>query len=135
MPRPVAVGIRVTGLRTMARDARRTITRMDKGIRGANKRSVERVLVPRIRSAAPRRKGWLAGSVRARATAQRAQIIVGTPVKVPYAGPINFGWPLRHIAAQEFIYSSIAAVEEEMLDVYIFEIDKATRPFAPLGKL
>ncbi len=135
MPAPVAVGIRVTGLRDMARDARNTINRLDKGIRGANKKSVERALVPRIKAAAPRRSGALAGSVKGRATAQRAQIIVGTPVKVPYAGPINFGWPLRHIAAQEFIYSSIAAAEKEMLDIYIFEIDKATKPFAPLGRL
>jgi hypothetical protein len=135
MPPPAAVGIRVKGLRTMARDARSTINRLDKGIRGANKKSAERALVPRIRAAAPRRSGALANSVRARATAQRAQIIVGTNVKVPYAGPINFGWPLRGIRAQEFIYKSIAAAEKEMLDIYIFEIDKATRPIAPLGKL
>ena len=119
----------------MARDARATINRLDKGIRLANKKSVERAFVPLIKARAPRRSGALAGSVKARATAQRAQIIVGTNVRVPYAGPINFGWPLRHIAPQEFIYSGIAAGEKAMLDIYVTEIDKATRPFAPLGKL
>lgn len=133
MPGPV--GIRVTGLKTMARDARNTVTRLDKGIKKANRRSVERALVPRVRGGAPSRTNRLASTVRARATAFRAQLIVGSNVKVPYAGPINFGWLARNIVGQEFIYRGIVSGNNAMLEIYIEEIDRATKSFAPLGKL
>ncbi len=129
------VGVRVTGLKTMARDARKTQIRLDRGIKKANRKSVQRALVPRVKARAPKRSGRLEGSVRGRATASRAQIIVGSNVRVPYAGPINFGWFARNIQPQEFIYSGIVAGNDDMLEIYTEEINKAVAVFAPLGKL
>jgi hypothetical protein len=54
------------------------------------------------RSLAPRRSGRLAGDVRAGKAKTKATIAVGR-ASVPYAGPVNYGWPRRHIAANLFM--------------------------------
>ena len=54
------------------------------------------------RGTAPRRSGRLAGDVRPGRGKTRATVIVGR-ASVPYAGPINYGWPSRHIAANLFM--------------------------------
>lgn len=58
----------------------------------------------------PRRTGRLAGTVRGNRAVSQAVVQAGTAA-VPYAGPIHWGWPARHIEAQPWI--SDAAVESE----------------------
>lgn len=51
---------------------------------------------------APKRSGALARSLRASKTKNRATIRAGSKA-VPYAGPINYGWARRNIAASNFM--------------------------------
>lgn len=117
------------------RDTARLPGRVDKRVKKANKTAIKKAVVPPVRRGAPRRSGRLAKSVRALATAKRAQLAVGTNVRVPYAGPINFGWPARNIKPQEFIYSGIVKSEDQILDIYVEELNDAVKRFAPRGKL
>jgi hypothetical protein len=127
--------VEVTGLRDLVAELRNTPGRMDKELRKANKNAVQKAIVPKVRRGAPYASGRLEKSVRGLASATRAQLAVGTNTGVPYAGPINFGWPSRNIAAQEFIYKGIVDAEPDVLEIYVIQVDKAVGPAFPQGKL
>lgn len=67
---------------------------------------------------APRRTGRLAGSVRGNKAKNKAVIIAGR-ARIPYAGPINYGWRKRGIKPSLFMQradSRIAPRAIEMLE-------------------
>ena len=65
-------------------------------LKEVNRRAAD-IAKPEAVARAPRGKtGRLAGSIRAGAT-QKAGIIRAGRKTVPYAGPINYGWPARNI--------------------------------------
>ena len=51
---------------------------------------------------APKRTGRLAASVRGNRAKNKAVVMAGR-ASVVYAGPINYGWPARKIAAARFM--------------------------------
>ena len=56
-------------------------------------RAAAQIALPAVRNLAPRGKtGRLAGSLRVGAT-KRAGVIRAGRKAVPYAGPVNYGWP------------------------------------------
>lgn len=57
----------------------------------------------------PRRSGAIAGSVRGNRAQSKAVVRAGKAA-VPYAGPINYGWPARGIAPSLFMQKG----DEEM---------------------
>ena len=76
------------------------------------------------RNLAPRGKtGRLAGSLRVGAT-NRAGVIRAGRKAVPYAGPINYGWPKRHIRPRLFVNNGVASTESQWQKVYKDFIDK-----------
>lgn len=66
---------------------------------------------------APRRTGRLASSVRGNRSAGRATVSAGGAT-LPYAGPIHWGWPSRHIDGQPFIVDTALATEPVWLPMY-----------------
>ncbi len=52
---------------------------------------------------APRNTGALARSIKGKGTAHRATIKAGGTTRVPYAGPINYGWKARNIKPSRFM--------------------------------
>ncbi len=72
-------------------------------------------------AAAPRRSGRLAADVRGNRAKGKAVVTAGR-ASVPYAGPINYGWPKRGIAPAGFMQKAdqqmrpvaIARLEEEI---------------------
>ena len=70
-------------------------------------RQAANIALPAVRSLAPRGKtGRLAGSIRAgRKT-------------VPYAGPINYGWPARNIRPRTFVNDAVASTESQWAKEY-----------------
>ncbi len=134
MPDPVKVQIQ--GLRELQRElAKIDDGAMKKRLSQASKGAAKEVLVPRMQKNAPRRSGDLGKAVRALSTSTRTRIAVGTNVKVPYAGPINFGWPSRGIRSQEFIYRTIVEEQEAFLEKYWGAIDTLVSRAFPRGKL
>lgn len=75
-------------------------------------------------SRAPRRSGALAGSVRAARQVRRARVQAGTS-RVPYAGPIHWGWPSRQISSQPFVSEAAQATEPQWTAQYRRDVEAA----------
>lgn len=63
----------------------------------------------------PTRSGKLRDSLKASATLRSGRVKAGKKL-VPYAGPIHFGWPRRHIRPNPFLYTALDRRREEVLD-------------------
>lgn len=63
---------------------------------------------------APRRSGALAGSIRGNRAKNKAVVSAGK-ARVPYAGPINYGWPRRGISAALFMQRADRAMQPRAL--------------------
>jgi len=74
-------------------------------------------------SRAPRRSGALAASVRGSRQAARAVVAVGG-ARVPYAGPIHWGWPARGIPRRPFVLEAAEATQASWLAEYEAEIER-----------
>lgn len=70
----------------------------------------------------PTLTGRLAKTGRPSGTQSAAIVRVGTTA-VPYGGPIHWGWPNRHIAAQPWIYIAAGDTEQAWLGTYMAAID------------
>lgn len=73
---------------------------------------------------APARTGRLRGTIRAAGTKTAAVVRAGFK-RVPYAGPIHWGWAKRNIAANPFISQGAQDSEGRWIRVYEDYIDQA----------
>ena len=77
------------------------------------------LIVGAARARAPKRSGRLASSL--------APVVSATAVTVashlPYAGPVHWGWPARHIAAQPFLSDAATSTETTWAGYYETELD------------
>jgi hypothetical protein len=107
--------VKVEGLNNLVR----TLTRagVDLGDLKAANQKAGNIVAARARGDAPRKSGALAGNVRSARQARRARIMAGSS-RVPYAGPIHWGWPARHISSQPFIAEAAQRSESEWADAY-----------------
>lgn len=79
-------------------------------LKEVNRRAAD-IAKPEAVARAPRGKtGRLAGSIRAGAT-QKAGIIRAGRKTVPYAGPINYGWPARNIRPRTFVKKTMNQIK------------------------
>jgi hypothetical protein len=75
---------------------------------------------------APKRTGRLAASIRGNRAAGKAVVTAGR-ASVKYAGPINYGWPKRNIAASGFMQKASDEVGPQALDILQDEVNQAIR--------
>lgn len=75
---------------------------------------------------APKVSGLLAGNVRAGAAKTKATVYVGG-ARVPYAGPINFGWPARNIEAALFMQGAADNKADRAAETITNEINHLIR--------
>ncbi len=75
------------------------------------------------RSRAPVLTGTLRDDIRGGGTKTRAYVSVGRK-RIPYAGPIHFGWPARNIEANPFLYEAMDSRADEVRDVYAHRVDE-----------
>jgi hypothetical protein len=75
------------------------------------------------RPAAPHRSGKLAGSIRSSGT-KTAGVVRAGGAAVPYAQPIHWGWPRRHIKPHMFVTGPAAATEPTWGAVFERHIDR-----------
>lgn len=69
------------------------------------------------RTASPVRTGRLAATVRGNNAAGAAVILAGR-ARVPYAGPIHWGWAARNITANPFLVRGARATEGVWVQAY-----------------
>jgi hypothetical protein len=107
-----------------AKELRRSLKRAgdDLGdLKDANA-EVAGMVAGRASSLAPRVSGRLAGSVRGNRAAASAVVKVGG-ASLPYAGPVHWGWPARHIAANPFAVNAAHDTEPAWTATYLDAIE------------
>lgn len=75
------------------------------------------------RGLAPRRTGRLAGDIRTSRSKTKALVLAGD-AKVPYAGPVHYGWPRRHIAANLFLTKAADSKAESSAEQLAAEMQR-----------
>lgn len=123
MTRPV----RIEGIKEVRSAIRAISDEMDRNgakaeLRVMNLHAAE-VVKQKADSLVPRRSGQLAKTVRASGTQKSARVRAGYQ-RVPYAGPIHFGWPARGIYPQPFLYDALDSRRLQVVEVYERGIDR-----------
>lgn len=112
--------VEVDGLRNL----RRTLTAAGVSLQDLKDAHAEvaRVVVRAAEPHTPRRTGALAASLRGSGT-QTAAVARAGRAAVPYAGPIHWGWPRRHIKAQPWIYDAAVASQDQWTGTYLSALE------------
>jgi hypothetical protein len=84
---------------------------------------VGKLVAEQAREEVPVRSGALRGSIRAANTGRGAKVRAGSK-RVPYAGPIHFGWRDRNIQSNRFLYRAVDKKVDVALDMYLEEVYK-----------
>jgi phage gpG-like protein len=77
---------------------------------------------------APRLTGALASSVVGNPSSDKAQILAGSAA-VPYAGVIEYGWPLRNIEARPYLNPAVNNNIGYIVEKYNDSIQKAIKQY------
>jgi hypothetical protein len=121
---------------TGAKELRRALKKMDgrlKDLKDVHD-DVGHVVASRARAIAPHLSGTLAGSIGNDRRVAGASVFAGSR-RVPYAGPIHFGWPAHNIEAQPFLYEALEDSQDDITRIYTLGmevlIDKLERETPP----
>jgi hypothetical protein len=108
-----------------ARELRRTLKKAGADLNdlGAVHATVAKYVALRAAAYAPKRSGTLAGDVRGNKAKTSAIVRVGGS-KVPYAGPIHWGWPARHIRANPFATTAAEVTEPVWTKWYLARVQQ-----------
>lgn len=119
---PNTTRVEVPGLRRLTRDLRKMGAGLE-DLKDAGQRAGQ-VVVAAAGPRAPRRSGRLAGSGRASRLAAGVRVMFGS-ARVPYAGPVHWGWRARGIDPQPFVVEAAQETEAEWLRVYEAGVEDA----------
>jgi hypothetical protein len=106
-----------------AKELRRTLKQAGEDLadlKDVNKR-VGELVASAARPRVPVRSGALAASIRPAAAAAKVTIRAGS-AKLPYAGPVHWGWPAHHITANPFLSDAATRTEETWVGFYFDEL-------------
>lgn len=110
-----AGSVRVIGSKQLRASLKRAGLELD-DLKAVNA-AVAQLVAAAAASRAPQRSGRLAGSIRGNRAVSRARVMAGGS-RLPYAGPIHWGWPARSIEANPFIRAAAVATEPAWTDRY-----------------
>lgn len=82
-------------------------------------KTVENAAAPLI----PRRTGKLSASLRSTGTAKGGVVMLGK-ARVPYAGPLHFGWFKRGIRPGLWLFSALDRRRGEVEEIYFKRLDE-----------
>lgn len=123
------VTLRIDGLAQFRRGLARIDTGLPDELKAIHQAAADLIL-PTARAAAPvgrARHGHAAGllrdSIRTGAT-RRSAVIKAGGRRVPYAGPIHWGWPRRSIRPQTFLVDAAARRAGDLTDLYERELQE-----------
>ncbi len=96
----------VVGQKRFVQTMRKAGAELDE-LKGVNREAAE-IALPAVQALAPVSKtGRLSKSLRAGAT-KKAGVIRAGRKAVPYAGPVNYGWPGHHIKPRLYVNNGVA---------------------------
>lgn len=108
-----------------ARDLRRTLKEAGgdlSELKAANRAAADVVAAAAI-TRAPKRTGRLASAIRPGAS-QRAGTVKYGRKAVPYAGPIQWGWPARGLKGTFYVTKAAAETESTWIAAYVNHMNK-----------
>lgn len=108
--------VRVEGLLEVQRQLAKLGKDAKNDMKPAHQKAAE-IVVLGAKKYVPVRTGALSESLRAYAR-QRAGVVRVGSLSVPYAGPIHFGWPMRRIKPNPFIYEAADERRREIAALY-----------------
>lgn len=117
-----SVRVDVDGLRRLRKDLRAMGDDLS-DVKDANA-GAARVVADDAARRAPKRTGRLAASIRGNRAASRATVSAGG-ARLPYGGPIHYGWPGHGIEPHPFITDAAQATEATWLPLYEHHIEQA----------
>lgn len=91
-------------------------------LKDAHKRAAD-VARDRIASKAPEKSGRLKATIRSAGTKTAGIVRLGNNTKVPYAGPVHWGWAARNIPANPFASEGAQESEPQWLPIYQTYVD------------
>lgn len=95
-------------------------------LKGVNREAAE-IALPAVQALAPVGKtGRLSKSLRAGAT-KKAGVIRAGRKAVPYAGPVNYGWPGHHIKPRLYVNNGVARSENAWMKPYEAFVEKTMK--------
>lgn len=114
----VSPAVRIDGLDRFVRQLNKLDPAITDELKVGNREQAEAVAdVARAKS--PRRDGDLVGSIRAGST-KRSGVVRAGRARVPYAGPVHFGWPAHRIRPRPFLWDALddrrSAIEADYLE-------------------
>jgi len=113
---PVVPKIKVENLKPLQKEIRKMKdTGLTKEVKAVNVKTATIVVDD---SKIPKRSGALAKSAKAVNSAAYAAIRAGSAAKVPYAGPIHFGWRARGIEPNKFFHEAMKRKWPEVMTTY-----------------
>lgn len=115
-------GVQVHGLRELRRGMRQLNEDLA-DLKDANATAAATV-ASAAAARAPHLTGRLAASVRGNRALSRATVLAGG-ARVPYAGPVHWGWPAHHIEAHPFVVDAAQATEPVWLPAYQLAVEQA----------
>jgi hypothetical protein len=114
------VGFEVEGLHKL----RRALIKLDDAARDDFKAagySAAEIVVDEAKRLVPVRSGRLGKTIRAHKVVSGAKVSAGR-VRVPYAGPIHFGWATRNIRPNPFLYDAADNRVNDVMQEYLDQV-------------
>lgn len=129
---PSRVPVKVEG----AKEVRRAMNRLSDDVDRSNARGelravhlqLAKLVAARAVDIMPVQSGQLKATVRPAGTQAGGRVRVGFK-RVPYAGPIHFGWFARRITPQPFLYEALDSRRGEVLDTYLESLNRLIREY------
>lgn len=118
------VGFQVEGLSGVVRDLKAIGVEVDDLKDAFSKIAAEGAR--RAAAHAPRQSGRLAGSLRGNRAQSKAVVTAGAAA-VPYAGPVNYGWPARDVAASGFMQKADEEMRPRSVELLEQEINEVIK--------
>ena len=122
MARSEGEGIDIDGLKELLSALRKIDPELKLEVKTIN-RDAARPVFQQALQLVPVRSGRLQRSIRILASQRAGRVAAGKKL-VPYAGPIHFGWPARHIAPNLFLFKALDRRRLQVLQVWEKGIDR-----------
>lgn len=117
-----ASGIKVKGLKSSIK-ALQAIGVDAAEIKAAGNEAGE-IVARQARELVPVRSGRLLATIRTSKALNKVSVSAGNNGKVPYAGPIHWGWFKRNIRPQPFFVKALGITRDEVYQNYYRSIDR-----------
>lgn len=116
--------VEIVGLNRFVRQLKKLEPDLLDELKGANK-DLASTVESTARGLVPNRSGALSSSLRSSGTA-RSGVVRAGKARVPYAGPIHFGWARRNIAPNPFLWTALDRRRGEVEARYLAELERIT---------